>query len=99
MSPWVVLTALVAAINLAAFLVMRGRWGRIVVPLAMAALIGTAAGDLAGSAVGLEVLRIGDFHLLAASVGAQLGMLVTVLVSAMLPDHATMPPRDDGPPA
>jgi hypothetical protein len=85
MSPWIVLTVLVAAINLAAFLVLRGRWGRIVALLAAASLVGTAAGDTLGRVTGLEVLQLGDYHLVAASVGAQLAMLVTVLLTALAP--------------
>ncbi|HET6381081.1 MAG TPA: hypothetical protein VFH63_08660 [candidate division Zixibacteria bacterium] len=87
MSPWLLLTALVAVINLAVFVLIRGRWGRIVPVLAGAALIGSAAGDLVGGATRLELLTIGDYHAVAASVGAQLAMLVSVLVAAMLPER------------
>ena len=85
MSPWIVLTVLVAAINLAAFLVVRGRWGRIVALLAAASLVGTAAGDNVGRLTGLEVLRLGDYNLVAASVGAQLAMLASLLLTALAP--------------
>jgi hypothetical protein len=85
MTPWMLLTALVAAINLAGFVALRGRWGRVVMPLAFAALLGTVAGDAIGSRTGLEVLRLGDYHLVAASVGAQLAMLITLLLVALLP--------------
>jgi hypothetical protein len=89
MTPWMLLTALVAAINLAGFIALRGRWGRVVLPLAVAALLGTVAGDAVGSRTGLEPLRLGDYHVVAASVGAQLAMLVTLLLSALAP-----PPPD-----
>ena len=85
MSPWIVLTVLVAAINLAAFLVVRGRWGRIVALLAAASLVGTTAGDNVGRLTGLEVLRLGDYNLVAASVGAQLAMLASLLLTALAP--------------
>ncbi len=85
MTPWVLLTVLVAGINLAAFVALRGRWDRVVWLLALAALLGTAAGDLLGRATGLEVLRLGDFHVVAASVAAQLAMLATLLLGAMAP--------------
>jgi hypothetical protein len=85
MTPWLLLVVLVAAINWAAFLALRGRWGRLSLALGAAALLGTAAGDLVGSATGLEAVRLGDFHLVAASVGAQLAMLVTLLGAAVLP--------------
>ncbi|MGH2456363.1 MAG: hypothetical protein ACRDHD_08915 [Candidatus Limnocylindria bacterium] len=85
MSPWFLLTALVAAINLAAFLAVRGRWGRIVALLGVASLLGTAAGDAVGGATGLEPLPLGDFHPVAASIGAQLAMLAALLLVTLLP--------------
>ena len=85
MTPWLLITVLLAVINLAAFLVLRGRWGRIVGLLALASLLGTILGDAVGGATGLELLTLGDYHVLAASVGAQLLMLGTLLLVAMLP--------------
>jgi hypothetical protein len=91
MTPWMLLTALVAAINLAGFVAVRGRWGRIVLPLAIASVLGTIAGDAIGSRTGLEIWRLGDYHLVAASVGAQLAMLGTLLLGALVP-QASEPP-------
>lgn len=85
MGPWIVLVAFVAAINLFAFIAVRGRWGRLVPLLAAASLIGTIAGNAVGSRTGLELLRIGDFHVVAASVLAQLAMLAVTLLSAIGP--------------
>lgn len=88
MTPWLLITVLLATINLAGLLVLRGRWGRVVLPLALASLLGTAAGDAVGRATRLEVLQLGDYHVVAASVGAQVLMLVTLLVAALLPEPA-----------
>ena len=88
MTPWMLLTALVAAINLAGFIALRGRWGRVVLPLAIASLLGTVAGDAVGSRTGLEPMRLGDYHVVAASVGAQLAMLITLLLTALVPSSA-----------
>lgn len=85
MGPWIVLSAFVAAINLFAFIALRGRWGRIVPALALASLVGTVGGNAVGQRTGLELLRIGDFHVLAASVLAQLAMLAVALLSAIGP--------------
>lgn len=82
------LTALVAATNLAALLVVRGRWGRIVLALLPAALVGTAAGEAIGGATGLELVMVGDFHLVAACVGAQLAMLMVLLLANVVPTDA-----------
>lgn len=85
MTPWLLVTVLLAVINLAAFLVVRGRWGRIVGLLGLASLLGTIGGDAVGSATGLDVLVLGDYHVLAACIGAQLLMVGTLLLVAMLP--------------
>ena len=85
MTPWLLITVLLAVVNLAGFLVLRGRWGRMVLVLALAALLGMAAGDAVGRATGLEILQLGDYHVVAASVGAQLLMLATLLLAALLP--------------
>jgi hypothetical protein len=91
MSPWLLLTPLVAGINLTAFVLVRGRWGRITWLLGLAALLGTAAGDRVGAATNLELVRIGDFNLVAASVGAQLAMLATLLLVALIPTAEERP--------
>jgi uncharacterized membrane protein len=84
-TPWVLITVMLAAINLLGFLAVRGRWGRVVGVLVIASLLGTALGNAVGGITGLEVLRLGDYHVVAASVGAQLLMLGTLLLGAMLP--------------
>ena len=85
MTPWLLLTVLVALVNLTAFLAVRGRWGRVSWALLAGSLAGTVAGDGAGQLLRVDLLRLGDYHLLAASVGAQLVMLVVLLFAALLP--------------
>jgi hypothetical protein len=85
MPPWVVWVPLLAALNLFVFLAIRGRWGRIVLALAVASVAGVAAGDWAASVTGLEIVRIGDMHVVAASVGAQLLMVAVTLLAALGP--------------
>jgi hypothetical protein len=79
---WVPLLAL---LNLLVFIAVRGRWGRIVLVLAVASIVGVIAGDRIGDAIGLDLLRIGDMRVLAASVGAQLLMVVVTLLAALGP--------------
>ena len=93
MIPWLILVVLTAAINLFALLAIRGRWGSVVPFLGVAALIGVIGGNAAGGVAGLNLLRIGDFHFAAASVGAQAAMLATLLLAAMVPPSA--PPADE----
>lgn len=85
LGPWLVWIPLLALINLLVFVAIRGRWGRIVFVLAVASGIGVVIGDGIGRATGLEVLRIGDMHVIAASVGAQLLMLAVSLLAAIGP--------------
>ena len=97
MTPWMVLTVLVAAINLTAFTALRGRWDRRLLILFLASLLGAATGNAIGARTGLELVRIGDFHLLAACLGAQLAMLATDLLAQLGPTRpaATRPTRGD----
>ena len=85
MPAWVVWIPLLAAINLFVFLAVRGRWGRTVLALAVASVVGVATGDWVASVTGLEVLRIGDMHVVAASVAAQLLMVAVTLLAALGP--------------
>ena len=85
MTPWMVLVALVAAINLTAFTALRGKWDRRFFLLGLASLLGTVAGNAIGARTGLELVRIGDFNLVAASLAAQLAMLVTDLLGHLGP--------------
>lgn len=92
MIAWLILVVLTAALNLFILLALRGRWGRLVPFLALAALLGTIAGNAIGDRLSLDWLRIGDFEFAAASAGAQLAMLATLLLAAMVPSAA--PPTD-----
>jgi hypothetical protein len=94
MIAWLILVAFTAGINLFLFVAARGRWGRLVPILAIAALAGTVAGNEVGRGLGIDLLRIGTFEPVAASVAAQLGMLATVLLAALAP---TEPPPASGP--
>ena len=85
LGPWLVWVPLLAFVNLMLFVAVRGRWGRIVYALAVAALVGVALGDRVGAATGLEFVRVGDMHVVAASVAAQLLMLAVVLLASMGP--------------
>lgn len=85
MPPWLIWIPLVAVINLLLFIAVRGRWGKSVLVLAVASIAGVVIGDQVAARTGLEVLRIGDMHLVAASVGAQILMVAFTLLSALGP--------------
>jgi hypothetical protein len=85
MPPWLIWVPMLALINLLVFIAVRGRWGRSVLALAVAALLGVIIGDQVAARTGLEVLRIGDMHLVAGSAGAQILMVAVSLLSALGP--------------
>ena len=85
LGPWLVWVPLLALINLLVYIAIRGRWGRIVPVLGIAAVIGVIIGDQIGERVGLELLRIGDMNVLAASLAAQLLMVAVTLLAALGP--------------
>jgi hypothetical protein len=85
MPPWLIWVPVLALINLLVFIAVRGRWGRSVLGLAVAAAIGVVIGDQVGERTGLELLRIGDMHIVAASVTAQVLMVAVSLLSALGP--------------
>ena len=85
LGPWAVWVPLLALANLFVFLAVRGRWGKSALALAVASLAGIVIGDQVAARTGLEVLRVGDMHVLAASVGAQALMLVVSLLAALGP--------------
>jgi hypothetical protein len=85
MPPWLIWVPMLALINLLVFIAVRGRWGKSVLALAVAAVIGVVIGDQVGGRTGLELLRIGDMHIVAASVAAQVLMVAVSLLSALGP--------------
>jgi uncharacterized protein YcfJ len=85
MPPWLIWVPMLALINLLVFVAIRGRWGRSVLGLAVVAVIGVVIGDQVGQRTGLELVHIGDMHIVAASVAAQVLMLAVSLLSALGP--------------
>ena len=79
---WVPLLAL---FNLLTFVAIRGRWGRSFWALAVAAGVGVVAGDWLGEQLDFNMLRVGDMHVLAACLAAQLLMLAVALLGALGP--------------
>jgi hypothetical protein len=85
MPPWLIWIPALALVNLLVFIAVRGRWGRSVIALAVAAVLGVIVGDQVAEATGLELFRIGDMNVLGASVVAQAFMIAVTLLSALGP--------------
>jgi hypothetical protein len=85
LGPWLIWIPALALVNLLVFIAIRGRWGRSVLALAAASLLGVIIGDRVAEATGLELLRIGDMNVLGAIAVAQAFMLAVTLLAALGP--------------
>lgn len=85
LGPWLVWVPLLALINLLVFIAIRGRFGRSALGLLIASAVGVAVGDALAEPLGIQLLRIGDMNVVAASAGAQLLMVAVSLLSALGP--------------
>jgi hypothetical protein len=83
--PWLIWVPALALINLLVFVAVRGRWGRSVLILGVAAVLGVVVGDRVAEATNLELLRVGDMNVLGASVMAQVFMVAVTLLGALGP--------------
>jgi hypothetical protein len=70
---------------------IRGRAGARVPLLIVAAVLGAWAGDTVGARMSIDPLRIGDFHLVSASVVAWLGMGLVAILAVLVPEHTQQP--------
>jgi hypothetical protein len=83
--PAIVLAAILALFHVSAYVFVRGRAGARVPVLLVAAFLGAWAGDALAGRLDVDPIRIGDFHVLAASIVAWLAIGFTVIVAVMAP--------------
>jgi hypothetical membrane protein len=83
--PAPVLAVLVGVFHTGLFVLIRGSAGGQLPLLLLAAILGAWAGDALGSRLGIDLLRIGDFRLLAASAVAWLGIGIVATVAILGP--------------
>lgn len=79
---------LVGGFHTALFLFLRGRGGAQLVILFVAAALGAWAGDATGGRLGIDPIRIGDFHLVAASLVAWAGIAFVEVLFILGPGNA-----------
>jgi hypothetical protein len=72
--PAPILALLVGGFHTALLVFLRGRGGAQLLVVFLAAALGAWAGDATGGRLGIDPIRIGDFHILAASVVAWAGI-------------------------
>jgi len=83
--PAPVLAILVGIFHTSLFILVRGSTGGQLPLLVVAAVLGAWAGDALGARLGFDLLRIGDFRLVAASLVAWVGIGVVSVVSILGP--------------
>ena len=83
--PAIVLGILVGVFHAAVFIVIRGTAGGRLPLLLGASVVGAWAGDTLGDRLGAHAFSIGDFRLVAASVGAWLGIGLVSIVAILGP--------------
>ncbi len=85
MEPAPILAVLVGAFHTALFVLIRGSAGGQLPLLFVAAALGAWAGDAIGGRLGVDLLMIGDFRLVAASVVAWIGIGIVAVMAIMGP--------------
>lgn len=83
--PAIILAVLVGVFNAALYILIRGNAGGRLPIVLLAAILGSWAGDALAGRLGFEVLTIGDFHLLAATIVAWVGIGVSSAVAILGP--------------
>jgi hypothetical protein len=83
--PAPVLAILVGIFHTSLFVLVRGSTGGQLPLLVVAAVLGAWAGDALGARLGFDLLRIGDFRLVAASLVAWVGIGFVAIVSILGP--------------
>ncbi len=87
MPPAPILAVLVGVFHTALFVLLRGSAGGQLPLLVLAAALGAWAGDALGGRLGIDLLRVGDFRLVAASVMAWVGIGVVAIVAILGPER------------
>jgi hypothetical protein len=85
--PALVLAVIVGLFHVSAYVFIRGRVGARVPLLLIAAIAGAWAGDTVAARMAIDPLRIGEFHLVTASVVAWLGIGLVAVLANLVPER------------
>jgi hypothetical protein len=83
--PALILGALVGILHASLYVLIRGSAGGRLPLLLVASVLGAWAGDALADRLGLDLLVIGDFHLLGASIAAWIGIGIVSVVAVLGP--------------
>ena len=87
--PAPVLAILVGTFHTALFVLVRGSAGGRLPLMFVAAILGAWSGDALAGRLGIDMLMLGDFHLVGASLVAWVGIGLVAVVSVLGPSRAT----------
>jgi hypothetical protein len=86
--PAPILALLIGGFHTALFLFLSGRGGLQLLIVFIAAVLGAWAGDALGGRLGIDPIRIGDFHVLVASGMAWVGISFVQVLLILGPSNA-----------
>lgn len=84
MVTWVIWTLLIGLICLTLYVAVRGRWGREAPALLAASLLGAAAGNFLAAVLDVDLLVLGEYHVIGAAIGALLALVATGAAATLL---------------
>ena len=83
--PALILGALVGIFHASLYVLIRGSAGGRLPLLVLASVLGAWAGDALADRLGIDLLVIGDFHLVGASIAAWIGIAIVSVVAVLGP--------------
>jgi len=90
--PAPVLALLVGIFNTSLYVLIRASAGGQLPLLLIAAFLGAWAGDALGARLGLDILRLGDFHIFAAAAVSWIGIAFVSIVAILGPTRRNARP-------
>jgi hypothetical protein len=85
LNPALILAILVGLFHASLFVLIRGTAGGRLAIVILAAILGAWAGDALAARLGFNILMLGDFHLLGASIVAWVGIAISSAVAILGP--------------
>lgn len=85
--PALVLSVILGLFHVSAYVFIRGRVGARIPLLLVAAIMGAWAGDTIAARMAIDPLRVGEFHLMTASVVAWVGIALVVVLANLVPER------------
>jgi uncharacterized membrane protein YeaQ/YmgE (transglycosylase-associated protein family) len=86
----IILAVLIGIFWSGAYVLIRGSAGGRLPLVLLASVLGAWAGDALGGRLEVDPVRLGDVHLIAASIGAVVGIAVIALLTLLGPGRGSV---------